>query len=56
MDKFKKLSFEEMQEVKGGIAPLIILGVTVSWSYIGGALGAGLILGALIAAIQHLNE
>jgi len=53
MDKFKELSFEELQEVEGGIAPLIIWGVAVSWSYIGGCLAAGATIGVAVATTQH---
>lgn len=56
MKNFEELSFEEMVEVKGGLAPLVIWGVVIGWNYIGGCLAAGATIGATVAATQHAKE
>jgi lactobin A/cerein 7B family class IIb bacteriocin len=45
MDKFKELSFEEMQEVDGGFVPLLIWGVLWSAPQVAAAAGAFFLAG-----------
>ncbi|MCH7399032.1 class IIb bacteriocin, lactobin A/cerein 7B family [Belliella sp. DSM 107340] len=56
MNNLKELSFEEMVEVKGGLAPLVIWGVAIGWNYIGGCLALGATIGATVTATQHAKE
>ncbi|MCT7904741.1 class IIb bacteriocin, lactobin A/cerein 7B family [Candidatus Ornithobacterium hominis] len=48
MENIKTLSYQEMQEIEGGIAPFIIAG-----AYIAGSFVAGLTVGAVSAHIVY---